>query len=65
MKTVIIVLMFFLIGGLLIISNNNLAMYNPENISTFSHHYSEWLNQIYVNSQSITGEIIKQDWLPN
>ncbi len=64
MKITIIILMFFVTGALIIISNNNLSIYNHEDLSEFSKLYLEWINRIYINAQSITGEIVKQEWLP-
>ena len=56
--------MFFVISILLIISNNNLAMYKQENIEKFSGLYTKWMDQIYVNAQTLIGETVKLDWLP-
>ena len=57
-------MMFFLLGGLLIISNNSLALYQKENLETFFDLYSEWMNKLYMNSQTMTGNAVKLDWLP-
>ena len=56
--------MFFIIGGLLLISNNNLALYKGENVSKFSAIYSEWLGQLFGNSQRLAGNVVKLKWLP-
>lgn len=64
MKILIFILMFLIIGALFIISNNNLAMDKQENIDRFSELYLEWFNQIYVNTQALTGEVLKINWLP-
>lgn len=56
--------MFFIFSALLIISNNNLAFNEDKNIKQFSQLYWEWLNKFYFNSQIITGNIIKINWLP-
>ena len=65
MRTILIVMMFFALGALIIISNNNLAMHQKENVSNFSVLYIDWMNQIYVNFQSITGSVVKLSWFPN
>ena len=57
--------MFFIISGLLIISNNNLALSEKENLDQFLEFYRGWVNQIYFNSQTITGEAVKLDWAPD
>ena len=64
MKFIIIVLMFFTLSALLIISNNDLALYEKENYEIFLDSYAEWLNELFTNSQKLTGETIKLDWLP-
>jgi hypothetical protein len=64
MKIFMISLMFFVIGALFIISNDNLRMNEQENIEKFSESYIEWINQIYLNIQALTGNVIKLDWFP-
>lgn len=64
MKVFLFVLIFFIIGALLIISNNDLALYNPENIRTFVDLYSNWLENIFLNSFDLIGKVIELDWLP-
>ncbi len=64
MKILMFVLMFVIICALLIISNNDLEMYKHENIENFSKLYIQWGDQVYLNAQILTGEIIKLDWLP-
>ncbi len=64
MKIILFFLMFFTISALLIISNNNLEMYKEKNIENFFGDYFEWVDDIYLNTQTITGNIIKLDWLP-
>ena len=64
MRVFVIILMFFLFSALFIISNNNLAFYQKENITTFSELYQDWLNQIYLNLQTITGQATKMAWFP-
>ena len=64
MKILVVALMFFVISALMIISNNDLAMLKKENIDKFSELYVTWINQIYLNVQVMTGEVMKLDWLP-
>ena len=64
MKVLIIILIFFVISILLIISNNNLAMYKQEDTEKFSGLYIKWMDQIYINAQTLIGETVKLDWLP-
>ena len=64
MKVLVVILMFFVISALMIISNNDLAMLEKGNIEKFSELYGTWINQIYLNFQTMTGEVVKLDWLP-
>ena len=64
MKVLVIALMFFIIGALFVISNNNLVMYKQQNLEKFSELYVIWINQVYLNSQILAGEVVKLDWLP-
>ena len=64
MKIILIILFFLVLGALLIISNNNLIMCNSKNIEVFSELCIEWINNIYINSQNLAGEVIRMNWLP-
>lgn len=64
MKIVLFVLMFLIIGGLLIISNNNLPLYKDENIVKFKVLYLDWLEGVYSNTVTLTGNVVGMDWLP-
>lgn len=59
-----IIVMFFVISALFIISNNNLYMYKQESIVKFVDLYLDWINQVFSNSQRVTGEVIRLEWLP-
>lgn len=64
MKFLVLLLMFFTISALLIISNHNLYIYEKENMQIFSEIYVEWLEGVYSSVKNITGEVVKQTWLP-
>lgn len=64
MKFWIFVIMFFSISALLIINNYNLAMYKSENVQEFGELYVGWLDEIYQNVYSLSGYIVKMEWLP-
>lgn len=64
MKIILVVMIFFIMSALFIISNNNLAMYKQENIVNFVDMYLSWVNNLFLNTQKISGEITKLDWLP-
>ena len=64
MKVLIFVLMFFILGSLLIISNDNLFLSNSEDAKTFGTIWIDWVEKIYGNSLSITGNLVKMNWVP-
>jgi hypothetical protein len=64
MKAVLIILVFFVLSALLIISNHDLALYEKENVQEFFGLYIGWLDEIYFNFQTITGQAVKMDWFP-
>ena len=64
MKILMLVLIFFVIGALFILENNNLKMYKHENLEKFSDLYIEWMDQIYSNVRSLTGQVVQSNWFP-
>jgi hypothetical protein len=64
MKFAVILMAFFIMGALFIISNNNLALAQPGNFEKFIGMYGSWLENIYENAFSLTGNAVKMQWLP-
>ena len=64
MKILILILIFFILGALFIISNNDLRLIEDKNVSQFSEMYVGWINEIYLNFLSMTGNAVKLNWLP-
>jgi len=64
MRFLIIILMFFILGALFIISNNGLALSERQDFEEFKFLYSLWLDNIYSNVLSMTGEAVKLSWIP-
>ncbi len=64
MRALIFLMIFFICGGLLILENNNLALHESENISKFNGLYFSWLGSLAANTISLTGNIVKTNWLP-
>ena len=64
MKFLLFLIMFFVVSALLIISNENLKLNEEGTFEIFKDSYFEWLDQIYVNSQTITGNVVGLDWTP-
>lgn len=58
------IIIIFLFGALLIISNNNLAMYKPDNVQKFFQLGSGWVNTLYNNLLTVTGQVVKLNWTP-
>ncbi len=65
MKLLIFLFMFFILVGLVIIQNNNLSLMNDTNIVAFTGLYLNWIDSLYSNIQSLTGQVVKLNWIPN
>ena len=65
MRFLIIILMFFILGALFIISNNDLALSKNENFEEFKFLYLSWLDNIYDNLLTITGQAVELSWIPD
>jgi len=57
-------MMFFFIGAFFIISENNLALSKTGNVDRVIGVYSLWLSQIFDNTLTMTGDVIRMSWLP-
>ncbi len=64
MKILIAFFMFFLLSALLIISNENLDLSHEEDLAIFQGKYTEWLEVVFDNFQSITGDVTRMNWAP-
>ena len=65
MKIIIAVIFFLLIGAFFIISEENIQLNSNENIQRFFLLYSEWVKKLIDNSNTISGYIVKMEWLPD
>ena len=65
MKIIMLILMFFIVGALFIISEKNLALKSNEDLTEFKSLYVGWLSGIFENVKSVSGSVIKMDWLPD
>jgi hypothetical protein len=59
MKIILFIIWFLLIGAFLIISNENIYLNNSQNINHFFNIYSIWLNNMFINSENLIGNVIK------
>jgi len=64
MRILLFIIFFFIVGGLFIISNNNLAMYKQENVVNFVDLSLTWMDHLFSNLYSLTGEVVKLNWIP-
>ena len=64
MKISVFILMFLFLGAFFIISENSLALKERENLHTFTDLYLDWVGELYENSVTVTGYLVKMDWLP-
>jgi hypothetical protein len=64
MKLSFIIAIFLLISAFFIISNEKIQLNSKENIIKFGNIYYSWLLNGFEKTSSITGHIIKADWLP-
>ncbi len=65
MKIIMLVIAFLLIGAFFIAGNDNLHLANPAQLSEFAGKYYSWLFDIFGNTKSICGYVVKMDWLPS
>jgi hypothetical protein len=56
--------MFFVICSLIIINNNDLKLASPGEFAKFSHLYSMWFDNFYLNMQNVSGYVVKMSWVP-
>jgi hypothetical protein len=65
MKVIMFVIFFLLIGAFFIISENNLKMSQEGSFVRFVGLYFSWASQIFDNSVSLAGYVVKMSWLPD
>ena len=64
MKIAIAIVLFLLIGAFFIISEKEIKLNNEKNINTFFSLYTVWITGILDNMKSISGNVVKMEWLP-
>lgn len=64
MRVFLLILFFFICSALIIISNNNLYLISDENFAEFGNLYFQWILDFGKDAKTLTGEIIKINWLP-
>ena len=64
MKVFMLIIIFLLLGAFFIISNENLHLGDDEEFSEFSSAYKDWADGLTSNVKSLTGYLVKLEWLP-
>ena len=65
MKVLMFVIIFLMIGALFIVSEKGLDLNKETAQKTFVKYYVSWIGQTFDNLKSMSGYIIKLDWLPD
>jgi hypothetical protein len=65
MRAVFLIILFFLLGAFFIISNENIHINKKAEFSNLYSLYYNWLSNIFSNAKSISGYIVKFNWLPD
>lgn len=65
MKTIMLIVMFFVVGALFIISEDNLNIGKGDNAKVLTGMYLSWLDETFDNMKTLTGNIVKLNWLPD
>lgn len=64
MKTFVFIVFLLLLGAFFIISNENIKLNSKENILLFFDSYLSWLDKLLDNGKTVSGYVVKMEWLP-
>ena len=64
MKTIMFIVFFLLMGAFFIISEEGIKLNSKENIQTFFNSYFSWTQKLFDNSNTVTGYVVRLEWLP-
>ncbi len=64
MKLLMLLVFFLLLGGFYIISEENIRLNSFENVDDFFVLYAKWADKIIENGRTVSGYIVKMEWLP-
>jgi len=65
MKFFMFFIFFLLLGGFFIIAEQGINLSNEGGIEIFFVSYGRWIEGLINNSQSVSGYVVKMDWLPS
>ena len=64
MRITLFVIKFLLLSAFFIVSNQNLALIDGDNRQEFITQYQHWIYVVAGHIGSLTGYIVKVEWLP-
>lgn len=65
MRLVILFFVFLLLGAFFIVSNENLHLKDKAEFDQFAELYYGWFGDLFSNAKSMTGYIVKAEWMPS
>ena len=65
MKFAVIVMKLLVVSALFLVSNYNLHLADQHERQVFLNLYSSWMGDLYQNLRSLTGYVVKFEWLPS
>lgn len=65
MRFLMLFFMFLCFGAFFIVSNENLHLNQSVELSRFGELYTGWLRSLFDNGKSISGYVVKFEWLPD
>jgi len=63
-KVIVVLLILFVVSGFLIVKNKDLDLRDGGDAVTFAKSYVVWTGSFVKNIASVTGHVVKLDWLP-
>ena len=64
MKIYILITMLLVIAALFIVSERNVNLKTSEGRLELGKVYVGWMSQVLINARTVSGYVIKLDWLP-
>lgn len=64
MKTLIFIIFFLFLGAFFILSEEEIKLNSKENFIIFLDSYKIWASELLNNGKTVSGYIIKMEWLP-
>ena len=58
------IIFFLFLGAFFIISEQNIKLNGIKNIEIFFDYYLSWIYGLIDNGKTVSGYIVKREWLP-